>query len=340
MVGVNKKLLLGVRTAKGKGAAYPEVGEFVAEESRDAIREVISDADMVIILGNAGGGTGAGAMPVIASVARELGALVICVVSRPFSFESESRAKNADKCIEKLRQIAHTVLELSNDSMLEQFSEMSIEDVFLVLDRVALKVIKNTVDSINKTFTSSFMVELENILRAEDTDEARSIDKLTGVESDDESVPEPGIPVLADDETAREVPATYEIPVLVDENGSSTSAMAELEIKTGNGIDDVEEKVAQSGQDEVENNTIPEGSGEEQNLSFTSAQGTAGDGVQGESSGQGQKTLSIVGFRINYETSEGMDGKPENAEINSISDSNQGTSRNPSRSEPKEPFSG
>jgi cell division protein FtsZ len=171
---VNKKLLLGVKVTKGKGSAYPEVGEFVAEQSKDAIEEILDEADIVLILGNIGGGTGAGVIPVIAEIARENGALVICIVSKPFSFEGEERQINASECMKKLKGVAHTVLILENDSMLEHFSNLSIDEVFLVLDRVALKIIKKIVDSINQTFTKSLLLEIENLLKSEEESKTKT----------------------------------------------------------------------------------------------------------------------------------------------------------------------
>jgi hypothetical protein len=165
MVGAGKKLLLGVKVTKGKGAAYPEVGEYVAEESKDTIRGVLEDAGIVLVMGNIGGGTGAGVIPVVADIARENGSLVICIVSRPFSFESGERTKNAEKCLAKLRGNGHTVLVLENDYMLEKFPDLPVEDVFLVLDRVAVKIIKSIASSVSRTFMTSLLTELESLLR-------------------------------------------------------------------------------------------------------------------------------------------------------------------------------
>lgn len=112
------KVQIGEKITKGLGAgANPEVGEQSAEESLDEIREILTGADMVFITAGMGGGTGTGAAPVIAEIAKELGALTVGVVTRPFSFEGAKRMKQAEKGIQALKEKVDTLVIIPNDRL-------------------------------------------------------------------------------------------------------------------------------------------------------------------------------------------------------------------------------
>lgn len=114
------KLQLGGKLTRGLGAgANPDIGKKAAEESREQLEEVLQGADMVFITAGMGGGTGTGAAPVIAEVARELGALTVGVVTRPFTFEGRKRSTHAATGIAALKEKVDTLIVIPNDRLLE-----------------------------------------------------------------------------------------------------------------------------------------------------------------------------------------------------------------------------
>ncbi|GAF66163.1 cell division protein FtsZ [Bacillus sp. TS-2] len=114
------KLQLGGKLTRGLGAgANPEIGKKAAEESKEQLEEVLQGADMVFITAGMGGGTGTGAAPVIAEVAKELGALTVGVVTRPFTFEGRKRQNQAAAGIEALKEKVDTLIVIPNDRLLE-----------------------------------------------------------------------------------------------------------------------------------------------------------------------------------------------------------------------------
>ncbi len=115
-----QKIQIGAKLTKGLGAgAVPEVGSKAADESRDEIALAIQDADMVFVTAGMGGGTGTGAAPVVAQIAKELGILTIGIVTKPFWFEGAVRAKNAALGIENLKECVDTLVVIPNDKLLE-----------------------------------------------------------------------------------------------------------------------------------------------------------------------------------------------------------------------------
>src|SRR5699024_8116537 len=114
------KLQIGEKLTRGLGAgANPEIGKKAAEESREQIEEVLQGADMIFVTAGKGGGTGTGAAPVIAEIAKELGALTVGVVTRPFSFEGMRRQKQAKNGIGSLKDSVDTLIVIPNDKLLE-----------------------------------------------------------------------------------------------------------------------------------------------------------------------------------------------------------------------------
>ncbi|WP_033829299.1 cell division protein FtsZ [Bacillus andreraoultii] len=114
------KLQIGGKLTRGLGAgANPDVGRKAAEESKEQLEEVIQGADMVFVTAGMGGGTGTGAAPIIASIAKELGALTVGVVTRPFSFEGRKRATQAASGITSMKEAVDTLIVIPNDRLLE-----------------------------------------------------------------------------------------------------------------------------------------------------------------------------------------------------------------------------
>jgi cell division protein FtsZ len=114
------KIQIGTKLTRGLGAgANPEVGKKAAEESKEQLEEVLNGADMIFVTAGMGGGTGTGAAPVIAQIAKELGALTVGVVTRPFSFEGKRRANQAVSGIDTLKSNVDTLITIPNDRLLE-----------------------------------------------------------------------------------------------------------------------------------------------------------------------------------------------------------------------------
>ena len=117
---VEHRVAIGQTLTRGLGAgANPDLGRQAAEESREDLEKIVEDADMVFLAVGMGGGTGTGAVPVIAQLAKEAGALTVAVVSRPFAFEASTRRRNADEGIARLRDHVDTLIVIPNDSLLQ-----------------------------------------------------------------------------------------------------------------------------------------------------------------------------------------------------------------------------
>ncbi|MBO4681169.1 MAG: cell division protein FtsZ [Clostridiales bacterium] len=132
------KIQIGEKVTRGLGCgADPSVGEKAAEESRDEIAEAISNTDMLFITAGMGGGTGTGAAPVVAQIARDLGILTVAVVTTPFTFEGGKRAANAERGIRELQKSVDSLIVVSNDKLLDVVDEStSFEEAFNMADQV------------------------------------------------------------------------------------------------------------------------------------------------------------------------------------------------------------
>ncbi|MGI8870084.1 MAG: cell division protein FtsZ [Mycobacteriales bacterium] len=150
MSDADVKLDVGRDLTRGLGAgSNPDVGRQAAEDHREEIEEVLKGADMVFVTAGEGGGTGTGGAPVVADIARKLGALTIGVVTRPFTFEGKRRAEQADNGIETLRNECDTLIVIPNDRLL-QISDraISIMDAFKSADQVLLSGVQGITDLI------------------------------------------------------------------------------------------------------------------------------------------------------------------------------------------------
>jgi cell division protein FtsZ len=150
MSDADVKLDVGRELTRGLGAgANPDIGAKAAEDHREEIEEVLKGADMVFVTAGEGGGTGTGGAPVVASIARSLGALTIGVVTRPFGFEGKRRASQADSGIERLRAEVDTLIVIPNDRLLSiSDRHVSVLDAFKAADQVLLSGVQGITDLI------------------------------------------------------------------------------------------------------------------------------------------------------------------------------------------------
>jgi cell division protein FtsZ len=150
MSDADVKLDIGRELTRGLGAgANPDVGRKAAEDHREEIEEVIKGADMVFVTAGEGGGTGTGGAPVVASIARKLGALTIGVVTRPFTFEGKRRAGQAEDGISELRNECDTLIVIPNDRLLQLGDAgVSLMDAFRSADEVLLSGVQGITDLI------------------------------------------------------------------------------------------------------------------------------------------------------------------------------------------------
>ncbi|HBG0410855.1 TPA: cell division protein FtsZ, partial [Clostridioides difficile] len=132
------KVQIGEKLTRGLGAgANPEVGKRAAEESKDEIVKLLQGADMVFVTAGMGGGTGTGAAPVVAGLAKEMGILTVGVVTKPFAFEGKIRMKNAEGGIAELKSKVDTLITIPNDRLLQIVQKnTSMLDAFAVADDV------------------------------------------------------------------------------------------------------------------------------------------------------------------------------------------------------------
>ncbi|OBK29633.1 cell division protein FtsZ [Mycobacterium asiaticum] len=150
MSDADVKLDVGRDSTRGLGAgADPEVGKKAAEDAKEEIEELLRGADMVFVTAGEGGGTGTGGAPVVASIARKLGALTVGVVTRPFSFEGKRRSNQAENGITALRESCDTLIVIPNDRLLQMGdAAVSLMDAFRSADEVLLNGVQGITDLI------------------------------------------------------------------------------------------------------------------------------------------------------------------------------------------------
>ncbi len=144
------KVHIGSNITKGLGAgARPEIGRMAAEEERNRIKEALQGADMVFVTAGMGGGTGTGAAPIVAQVAKEVGALTVAVVTKPFLFEGRQRMRNAQEGLVELSEHVDTLITIPNERLFEVVDERtSIKDAFKIADDVLRQGVQGISDII------------------------------------------------------------------------------------------------------------------------------------------------------------------------------------------------
>ena len=150
MSGAQNRIQIGNKLTNGLGAGGdPSKGEKAAEESRDEIMVALDGADMVFITAGMGGGTGTGAAPIVSQIAKELGALTVGVVTKPFSFEGKRRMNQAMQGLEKLRENVDTLIVIPNDKLIQVVERRTtIREAFYVVDEVLLRGVQGISDII------------------------------------------------------------------------------------------------------------------------------------------------------------------------------------------------
>ncbi len=159
MCDADVKIHIGSAATRGLGAgADPVVGHAAAQESRDDLKEALKGADMIFITAGEGGGTGTGGAPILAELGRELGALTVAVVTRPFSFEGRKRAQQAEQGVESLRERVDTLIVIENDRLLQVVEKQtSVVEAF----RMADDVLRQGVQGITDLITVPGLVNLD-----------------------------------------------------------------------------------------------------------------------------------------------------------------------------------
>ncbi len=152
------KLQLGANTNRGLGAgANPEVGREAAEQDEEAIRKLLEDSDMVFITAGMGGGTGTGAAPVVARIAKEMQILTVGVVTTPFKFEGGKRIKAAKAGIDQLSNFVDSIITIPNDKLLKVYGNISMQDAFKKADDVLM----HAVQGIAQTISSEGVINID-----------------------------------------------------------------------------------------------------------------------------------------------------------------------------------
>lgn len=156
-VKAHKKILIGKELTRGLGAGgYPEVGRKAAEESRREIKEALEGCDMLFITAGLGGGTGSGCAPVVAEIAKQMGAIVIATVTMPFRMEG-TRINKAEDSLGRLRAAADTVIVIENEKLLQYAGDLPIKQAFAVADELVSTMIKG----LTETITQPSLVNLD-----------------------------------------------------------------------------------------------------------------------------------------------------------------------------------
>ena len=162
------QITIGLTTTEGLGSgANPEVGRKAAEENREDLQTIVENANMVFITAGMGGGTGTGAAPLIASQAKERGALTIAVVTRPFDFEGQRRSTVAEEGLEELRQAADSVIVVPNQRLIDTMDrKLPIREAFRIGDEILLHGVKSISDIVTESGEINVdFADVESIMR-------------------------------------------------------------------------------------------------------------------------------------------------------------------------------
>ncbi len=145
------KVLIGKELTGGLGAgADPRIGEDSAKESKPDIKKILQGSDMVFVTCGLGGGTGTGSLPVVADVAKRLGALTVGIVTLPFTMEGRHRMLNAQEGLRKLQEIVDTLIVIPNDKLLEIVPDVSITTAFKVADEILVNAVKGITELVTR----------------------------------------------------------------------------------------------------------------------------------------------------------------------------------------------
>ena len=162
------KIQIGEKLTKGLGAgAKPEIGQKAAEESREEIKQIIGDANMVFVTAGMGGGTGTGAAPVVASIAKEMGVLTVGVVTRPFRFEGRKRMDQAERGIDTLKDSVDALVVIPNDKLLEICDKKTtMQEAFKMADDVLSQGVKGISDLITSPgYINLDFADIQSVMR-------------------------------------------------------------------------------------------------------------------------------------------------------------------------------
>lgn len=152
-----KRVLIGHSITKGLGAGgYPEVGAKSAESSKSELEKLLSDVDLMFITAGMGGGTGTGAAPIIAEIAKQQGAIVVSMVTYPFELE-RARLKKADDGIESLRKAVDTIIVIDNNRLVELVPNVPIEQAFNIADEITARAVRG----ITETITTPSLINID-----------------------------------------------------------------------------------------------------------------------------------------------------------------------------------
>lgn len=147
----DKKILLGKELTRGLGAgSIPKIGEESAKENEKDIREALTGADMVFITAGMGGGTGTGSAPVVAEIAKKMGALTVAIVTMPFSMEGNRRYENAVYGLERLEQNVDTLIIIPNDKLIELAPDLPLQTAFKVADEILTNAVKGVAELVTR----------------------------------------------------------------------------------------------------------------------------------------------------------------------------------------------
>ena len=154
----DQKVLIGKELTQGLGAgSNPKVGQEAAKESESELKKKLSGSDMIFITCGMGGGTGTGAAPVIASIAKKQGALTIGIVTVPFTIEGQKRVENAMEGLERMESVVDTLIVIPNDKLLELAPDLPLHTAFKIAD----EILTNAVKGVTELVTSSGLVNLD-----------------------------------------------------------------------------------------------------------------------------------------------------------------------------------
>lgn len=147
----DKKILIGKQLTAGLGAgADPKIGNEAAKETKDEIKKALQGADMIFLTAGLGGGTGTGSLPVVAEIAKRMGALTVAIVTLPFGMEGKQRMKNARDGLQNLETTTDTLIVIPNDKLLEIVPDVSLATAFKVADEILVNAVKGIAELVTK----------------------------------------------------------------------------------------------------------------------------------------------------------------------------------------------